>query len=259
MFVTLSKLLDLALAPLSWALALLALAALARRRGRAAWALAALGVALLAIFSLSPVSNALYRYAERSAVPSMRPGVYDAVIVLSGALDIEEAFATGELELTAAAERVVRGYEVMRAGQARNVLLSGGLVHPVPGDPGESGRVAKKLVEWGVAPDRVVVEARSRNTHENAVESARIVRERGWRSLLLVTSAAHMERALGCFHHEGLTPDALPVDHRGAANAGGSASWLPRAEPLAASTEVLRELAGRVVYWVMGYTAPPAR
>jgi len=262
--VTLSKLLDLALAPLSWSLALLLAAAWLRRRRRLAWALGAVAVGLLTVFSTAPIANALYRFAERSAVPSARPGVvYDAVIILAGGMDISAARATGELELDAAAERIVRGWEVMNAGQARSALISGGLVYPEPGDPGEAGRVARKLVEWGVAPERVVAETRSRNTHENAVETARIVRERGWRTLLLVTSAAHMGRALGCFRREGLSPDALPVDHRAGAGGSGAVEWLPRAKALDASTEALRELGGRVVYWVLGYTAPsitaPAR
>ena len=77
------------------------------------------------------------------------------------------------------------------------------------------------------------------------------MKERGWRSLLLVTSAAHLPRALDCFRKVGLTPDALPVDYRaGGARAGG---WLPRASALSKSTDVLRELAGRVVYRVAGY------
>jgi uncharacterized SAM-binding protein YcdF (DUF218 family) len=97
----------------------------------------------------------------------------------------------------------------------------------------------------------VVLETASRNTHENAVESARIVAARGWRSLLLVTSAAHMERALGCFRKAGLAPDALPVDWRGERDRD---AWLPRAGSLKATEDALRELTGRVVYRLMGYT-----
>jgi uncharacterized SAM-binding protein YcdF (DUF218 family) len=60
-----------------------------------------------------------------------------------------------------------------------------------------------------------------------------------------------MPRALGCFRAVGLAPDALPVDHRAS---GGGGGWLPRAEALSASTEVLRELLGRVVYRVAGFS-----
>jgi uncharacterized SAM-binding protein YcdF (DUF218 family) len=60
-----------------------------------------------------------------------------------------------------------------------------------------------------------VIEARSRDTREKAIESARIAAARDWRSILLVTSAAHVERAAGCLHRIGLRRrrrDAAPRD-----------------------------------------------
>lgn len=95
------------------------------------------------------------------------------------------------------------------------------------------------------------MEAASRNTRENAIETARVASARGWRTLLVVTSAAHVPRAMGCFRALGLEPDVLPVDRR--VTDGRPGEWLPRARYLERSTGVLRELAGRVVYRAMGY------
>ena len=256
MFVALAQVLDLAVAPLTWALACLVVTALAWwRRPRLAQGAAGTAFVVLAAFSSPRVANAVVRFTERDARRTQRPGlVYDAVIVLGGALDVASTRATGELELNAAAERLLRGWEVVRAGQARYVLVSGGVVAPVPGDVPESEILVRQLVAWGVPVGRAVSETRSRNTHENAVESARIASERGWNRLLLVTSAAHMPRALGCFRQVGLSPDALPVDFRG--GDGRGESWLPRAAALDASTAALRELAGRVVYRLLGYSTP---
>jgi uncharacterized SAM-binding protein YcdF (DUF218 family) len=252
-FLTLSKLLDLAFAPLTWALLLLLLAIVARRRARA---LVVLAAALLVVFSVARVSDALSRTAEHGAVRTARAGVvYDAVILLTGILEPAATRATGELQLNDHSERLLATFDLLRSGRARNALISGGLIEAHPGEVTEAERLARQLEAWGIARDRLVTEDRSRNTRENAVESARIVRERGWKTLLLVTSAAHMPRALGCFRHEGLAPDALPVDYRGGDGQGQSV--LPRAEALGESTEALRELAGRAVYWVMGYSAAP--
>jgi uncharacterized SAM-binding protein YcdF (DUF218 family) len=96
-----------------------------------------------------------------------------------------------------------------------------------------------------------VREGASRNTHENAVECAKIARERGWTRLLLVTSARHMKRAAGCFRAEGLAFDALPVDHRSHAR---GVTLSPRSGSLDLSTDALREYAGRIVYRVRGYS-----
>ena len=251
-FLALSKILDWLLAPLSWALLLLAAAAVVRRRARLAWALAALAAAVLVAFSTDHLATRLERLAERGARSTFRPDVvYDAVVVLGGMLDGPASRARGEAEFEAPVDRVLRAFELLRAGRARSVLLSAGLVDPQPGDVPEADRLAGKLVQWGISPAQVVVEASSRNTRENAIESSRIAAARGWKTLLVVTSAAHAPRALGCFRAVGLEPDLLPVDFR--AGDGRGEGWLPRAAVLMRSTDALRELAGRVVYRMMGY------
>jgi uncharacterized SAM-binding protein YcdF (DUF218 family) len=252
-FLALSKVLDWLLAPLTWALLLLAAAALLRRRPRLAWTLAGLGAAALVLLSSGPVANVLVRLSERGVRSTYRPEVvYDAVVVLGGMVDTAASRASGATELDGRADRVVRAFELMRAGRARAVLLSAGITAPQPGDLTEGDRLAAKLVEWGIPPGQVVVEPSSRNTRENAIESSRVAAAHGWRTLLVVTSAAHVPRALGCFRAVGLEPDVLPVDFR--AGDGRGEGWLPRAEALDRSTDALRELAGRAVYRLAGYS-----
>lgn len=252
-FVTLSKLLDWFLAPLTWTLLLAAAALLLRRRVVLARALGAAATVVLVAFSSDLVADPLQRLAERGARSTYRPDVvYDAVVVLGGMVDASASRASGETELTEAADRVLRGLELVRDGRARNVLVSAGLVAPQPGDVTEADRLAARLAAWGVPPGRIVVEAASRNTRENAIHSGRMAAAHGWRTLLVVTSAAHVPRALGCFRAVGLEPDVLPVDRR--AGDGRARGWLPRAGALAKSSEALRELAGRAVYRLAGYT-----
>jgi uncharacterized SAM-binding protein YcdF (DUF218 family) len=251
-FVVLSKTLDLLASPLTWA-SLLLLGSLAlRRRAGAATALVVLALAVLYVFATPRVANALTEALESSARTTERPAVtYDAVVVLSGMVDDAASHESGRVELNAAADRIVAGFELLRAGRARYILLSGGPVQRTPGVATEPELLAAALRGWGIDPARIVLETASRNTHENAAESARVAAARGWSSLLLVTSAEHMQRALGCFRKAGLAPDALPVDRRAEHDRQG---WMPRSRSLAASTEALRELTGRLVYRAMGYT-----
>jgi uncharacterized SAM-binding protein YcdF (DUF218 family) len=251
-FFWLSKALDWFLTPLAWALLLAAAGAALRRRRAGRW-LAAGAAAVLVAFSMDVVADRLMAAVERGARSTYRPDVvYDAAIVLTGLVDASAARATGEAEMTGAVDRVLRAFELYRGGRARFVLLSGGVVFPEPGDVAESDRLAAKLAQWGVPSDRITVERSSRNTRENAIESSRFAAARGWRTLLVVTSAAHAPRAIGCFRAVGLEPDLLPVDRR--AGDGRGRSWLPRAAALGKSTDALRELAGRTAYWVAGYT-----
>ena len=252
MFLALSKLLDVLASPLTWALLLLVAALAYRRRPSRSYTLVAVSAIVLYAFSTEPVANRAMRWVEASAASTFRPAVvYDAVIVLSGEVDAAASRASGRVELTAAADRIVAGFELLREGRARAILLSGGAVAPEAGEPSEAERVAGELRAWGIPPDRIVVEGASRNTHENAIEAARVVAARGWKTLVLVTSAAHMSRALGCFRAVGLAPDALPVDRR--AGDGRGESWLPRARALSQSADALHELAGRAAYRIAGY------
>jgi uncharacterized SAM-binding protein YcdF (DUF218 family) len=252
-FLALSKVLDWLLAPFSWALLLMLLALVSRARPRRAFAATALALVILVVFSTEAVKNRLDRWAEASAPATYRPEVvYDAAVVLGGMVDLAATLRSGELELDEHADRILKAYDLVRSGRVKNVLISAGNAGLRPGEPSEADLLAGLLSRWGVPASQIVVEGRSRNTRENAIEAARLASDHGWHSLVLVTSAVHMPRALGCFRAVGLSPDTLPVDRR--AVKGLDQAWLPRVLVLSASTDVLRELAGRLVYRVVGYT-----
>ena len=69
-------------------------------------------------------------------------------------------------------------------------------------------------VEFGVPEERIIVEGRAANTFENAVYSGRIIRDRGWRQVVVVTDSFHMPRALYFFRRLGLTVVGEPVRTR---------------------------------------------
>ncbi|WNG38826.1 YdcF family protein [Archangium violaceum] len=255
MFIFLSKLLDLLLSPLSWGLLLGVLGlVLSRRRARLAAWLQGLGLLVLYLFSTQPVATGLQRWVEAGVVSTYRPDeVYDAVIVLGGAVDSSATERSGLPEYNQPVERILRGFELLRDGHARHVLLAAGTLDMRPEALVEADVLARQLRMWGIAPERIFTEKRSRNTRENAVESERIIRQQGWKRLVLVTSAAHMPRALRTFEAVGLKPDTLAVDVRAHEWDFHGASWQPRASNLSAGTDALRELFGRLVYRLRGW------
>lgn len=230
MFFAASKALTVVTGPWPWTAALALLAVLVFRRARLAGALLALCAAALPLLFASPlVADSLQRLLESSARDTSRPDVqYDVAVVLGG----DES-------------RIEAAGAVVRQGRARYVLYSGAL------NARDEAMVREELRKAGVPDDRTLIDNRSRNTRENAVESSRIIAARGFRKLLLITSAAHVDRALGCFRDVGLRPDVLPADRLAGRLGGG---WLPRRGVIRATRAALHELIGRLMYRVMGYS-----
>lgn len=75
----------------------------------------------------------------------------------------------------------------------------------------------------GVADEQIVIEDRSRNTFENAVYSGRIMIDRDWRRMTIVTDGFHMYRALYVFRRLGLSVDGAPAPRPPGMSSG---SWL---------------------------------
>jgi uncharacterized SAM-binding protein YcdF (DUF218 family) len=105
--------------------------------------------------------------------------------------------ADGIVALTGGSSRVVDAIELLASGRGKRLLITG--VHPATG-PGELSRLApeyQRIVRCCVDLDRSAV-----NTLGNAVETRRWARERGFRSLIVVTSNYHMPRAIAELSHQ---------------------------------------------------------
>lgn len=97
--------------------------------------------------------------------------------------------------------RLCRGVRELSKRKAAGLLLSGGYT---AGHVAEGELMALAAQAYGVAASSIAVEARSINTVENAVFSAQLARRRGWRSVVLVSSLAHLPRARLDFARAGL-------------------------------------------------------
>ncbi|MBX3225888.1 MAG: YdcF family protein [Labilithrix sp.] len=213
---------------------------------------AALGLATLYLFSTDLVGNWLFRRLEQQAVSTYRPDeVYDAVVLLGGVGDERVEAETGELAWNDSVERLITTHRVLAEGRARFAILSGGSLDPALVDHTEARMLARQLARWGIAPSRLIVEEQARNTRENAVYSKRIVEERAFTKVLVVTSAFHMRRSEECFAAVGLPVDTLATDFR--AHGWPPDSWLPRASSFQMSTAALRETFGLYIYRARGY------
>jgi uncharacterized SAM-binding protein YcdF (DUF218 family) len=192
--------------------AILAMARSRRRRGfRVAMVVA---LALLAVAVL-PVGQWLVAPLEERFPVPLVPARIDGIIVLGGAVDPAISRAHGQVALDEAAERITAALALTERHPEARLLLSGGdgSLLPRPGEE-EAELMRALLIELGVAPERLLAEDRSRNTFENAVMSRDMAQPKPGETWLLVTSAAHMPRAVGCFRHIGWDVIPYPVDFR---------------------------------------------
>src|SRR5450631_2541599 len=99
--------------------------------------------------------------------------------------------ADGIVVLTGGSSRVSDAMELLAGGYGLRLLISG--VHPASGvsDISRSLSENQSLMNCCVALDRSAV-----NTRSNAAETRRWVQERGFKSLIVVTSNYHMPRAI---------------------------------------------------------------
>ncbi|HEY7676644.1 MAG TPA: YdcF family protein, partial [Candidatus Methylomirabilis sp.] len=145
--------------------------------------------------------------AEYLAQPLLvRPDVdrADAAVVLGGGLFPNNALTPASLERTLYAVRL------HRRGLAPRLIFSGGITGEASRPEGDV--MAETAQALGVPGDAIVVERASRTTYENAVEAARLLRERGLRRVLLVTGPAHMYRSQLAFRRQGV--QVLPAPTR---------------------------------------------
>ncbi len=260
MFFVLSKLLDLFLSPYTWGLCVLALAVpwKHRRRSRRRKVYGALGLALLFICSMPAVANSLWWSIERQQASTYREDVtYDAVILLGGVGDEEVWALQNRPAFNDNVERLTVTRDLLADGHARYVIPSGGVNDPKYQRCNEAKMLGDTLVSWGITADRIILDDQAKNTRENATLSAKIVRERGFAKVLVVTSAFHLPRAADCFRAVGLDVDLLGVDFRAHPNRIGLGEILPRAKALDQTAAATREWLGRWIYRAQGYGRGP--
>jgi uncharacterized SAM-binding protein YcdF (DUF218 family) len=174
-------------------------------------------------------------------------------IVLLGGGDRFVAGWTDTITVTTPieAERVLEAARVFRLVSPSWIISSGG--RPEVQDRGEPSAVTMRdeLVRLGVPAARVLLEAASRDTHENALFVAPLLKSLAIDHVVLVTSATHMRRSIGAFRAVGV--EAIPAVARGGDPPSRWAEWLPTTDALEWSGEVARELGGVPYYWLRGW------
>lgn len=179
----------------------------------------------------------------------------DAVVLLGGAAEPSRYDAFG-LGLTADGDRLIMALELMRLGKGKTLVIGGAVTELESGERRIEAELMRQwLAAWQLPQAPVVSLGACENTHDEAQKVAKLSRERGWKQVVLVTSAYHLPRAVACFRSEGMAVTGVPCDFKTAVSLEGKPSFtlVPRYQGFVKTSIYVREQIGWLVYRWRGW------
>lgn len=250
-FIT-SKLIGALLRPETWVVIALGVIVLALVRNRRQVALrwASMTLAVLVTLAILPLGDLLLQPIERTypAHPSLSHA--DGIIVLGGGEDARASAYWDQVQFNEAGERFTAALMLARRFPKARLLFTGGsgALRDLGGAAVPEAPIAGQFfTDQGIAPPRLLLEGRSRNTAENARLSFALAVPEPGETWVLVTSAFHMPRAMRSFQAAGWPGlVAWPVDYRTSRFTDGIGWNLTR--NLEVLNTAIREYVGQLAY-----------
>lgn len=260
MFFALSKIFWFFAQPLNLAIFLLLAGGIAAAFGRRRLGIAG-PVAAFLILALSTWTSLgallIGPLEDRFPRPPVPPEHVAGIVVLGGGFEGAINLARGGYELNSSGDRFVEAAVLARRYPDAKVVVTGGMGTLVLEGEGDGVSAPRLLTALGVAPDRLILEAESRNTYENAVFTKALVTPKPGETWLLVTSAFHMPRSKALFDKAGFPTVPWPVDYRTSGREGVSLFADNEIDSIQTTTIAIREWIGLLAYWLTGKIDSP--
>ena len=215
-----------------------------------------IGVVMLFICGLNYVPRYCISILENRIPTANIPDEIDGIIVLTGMVNKHSSRA-GLIELSSSADRIINGVILAQKYPQAKLIITGGTGSLIQNESLKEADYLKKLsIALGVREQRILIERESRNTHEHTEKLAKLIPKDGvW---ILVTSAYHMPRALGCFRKADFNVLPYPVDYQNRLDryygwSDLSAFW-PSTDNFQKITKALHEWIGLAAYRLVNYT-----
>ena len=137
------------------------------------------------------------------------------MVVLGGIASGSEYEITG-LDFSARADRIMTGVELIRQEKSKVLVVGGGGYLKEGQWRAEADRLRPWMADWGLLKGAEVTDLGvCGNTREEAEEFFKLVKERDWDTVYLVTSANHMKRAEAVFLSAGISVMPVGCDYMG--------------------------------------------
>ncbi len=262
-FFGLYKFVKYGLHPLTWVVLLLSAAAVLAlfpfSPKRLRWVRLLIMASLLLLVTLSspliaiPLIGSLESwYHPPQLTPSDR---FDAIVVLGGGIDEKGSLRPAVEPDSYSKNRTTCGVDLYQQGYAPTLVLTGGNDRIFGMGPPIAIAMKRWAVRLGVPESATMIDTEARNTYENATGTKRLL---GPASILLVSSASHLPRAVPVFTKQGFRVTPAPCDYisrnlpRESWDDIDPFDYLPNEVALLHTRKAVEEVAGMVVYWLAG-------
>ena len=182
-------------------------------------------------------------------------GRVDGIIVLGGAIDSRVTKLRRVVALNENAERMTVGAGLAHRFPAAKIMISNGSNNRIDDTDPYGYAEYRVFEELGIARDRIIYERHSGDTYTNATEGMRVAQPKAGERWVLVTTASHMARAVGCFRKVGFEVIPYPVDYRTFGPDRGFRFFARPSEGLEMMDTAAKEWIGLVYYWLRGRTS----
>ncbi len=183
----------------------------------------------------------------------------DAVIVLGG-LSNPLRMVSNFPEFTDGVDRILIAEKLYQLKKTNYIIISGATGYIRQNIMPESIPL-KKYLSYSIPENFILIDDKSRNTYENAIEALKICKNYSFKKVYLVTSAFHMYRSYRIFqkvlkdHYpiENIAIIPYPVDYRSLRQIAGIEDFFPSDFGLHKSTIAIKEFIGIIAYKIKGY------
>ncbi|MBZ4650414.1 YdcF family protein [Thermosipho sp. (in: thermotogales)] len=173
-------------------------------------------------------------YIKEKNIPDSQNSV---IVILGGGI----TFFDGKYEVgNHTLKRLLKGFEIYRKTNAP-IIISGGVIGK---GISESAIIKEILVTLGININDIIVEDKARTTKENAIFVSKLLKEKNFENIILVTSFLHMKRSIMLFEKyskKNIIPIVCdyPIDFR-----NSFLDYLPSAEALYTFSQITHEFFG---------------
>ncbi|MES2594019.1 MAG: YdcF family protein [Verrucomicrobiota bacterium] len=212
--------------------------------------------AVLSLFTCTPLTAWLLLGLE-DKYPSIKVAdapTADAIICLGGSAAPSLTEPT-RVNFNSNVDRVTSSLGLLAQGKAPVMIVTGGAYKEKGEWYSEADMVVAYLKDTLKLTLPIESIGRCADTHDEAVKIAVMAKERGWNNVLLVTSAAHLPRAVAVFTKAGVKVQPIPCDYISSFKTMGDDSWvhLPQLGSIQGITSWLHEMIGLAVYKWRGW------